>query len=118
MQWKRQYAHRIDRFASEQAFLDFGRAARKIRGIVASSHHKFARFQDERFLERIRVAWAIQWVNTMGHTYLRVYTVLQDDEGLQVYYDTTETDFWTQRSDFVQTQLADYHFKIERVEAS
>jgi hypothetical protein len=109
------YPNRVDRFKDQEAFLEFVAATTFERRVITTSYQKTADYNDPEFLARVQTAWGIQ--DTNGYeTYLRVFTLLTDDNGeLKVYYDNTDLDFWN-KSGFVQTPLSRFVFKFHRPE--
>lgn len=121
-EFHRRYPHRVDYFASDQAFLDMVEASSLDRMILVSSRYDGLNTHRREEVDRVQMAYAVQDAN-MGGAYLRVYTVLPGASGNpKVYFATTSLDFWTSYASatrrFVQTSLDRFVFRIDAVPAS
>jgi hypothetical protein len=114
------YPKYVDRFASQEAFLDFIAATFHIRSLIVSSHDEDVNFTsrekpNRKLLNRINLAWAVQNVTGQGDTFWRVWTLLPNQNGeLQVYYGRTNDDWWQTFPEYKITSIGDFIFKIEK----
>jgi len=119
LEYYEKYPRPVDRFKDQDAFLAFIEATRREKRVINSSYHKSLCLDLEEGLntvKNIEVAWAMKDGNGYSN-WLRVFTLLPNEAGeMRVnYFPDCDIDFWKNRPEFTQTEIAPYLFKIERV---